>query len=110
MRSYKYALVALISAMVASKVTSFTGSSNSLCVSSRPRAFFRPAKFCSSRTVASASADDDAVVDVEIERATGDIKLDEETKNAIGNLVADDEWTGVTMELSELVKKAVIGA
>jgi hypothetical protein len=31
-----------------------------------------------------------------------------EQKEAVGNLVADDEWAGVTMELGELVKKAVI--
>jgi hypothetical protein len=33
---------------------------------------------------------------------------EEEKKEAVGNLVADDEWAGVTMELSELVRKAVV--
>ena len=32
----------------------------------------------------------------------------EEQKEIVGNLVADDEWAGVTMELSELVQRAVV--
>jgi hypothetical protein len=32
----------------------------------------------------------------------------EEKQKAVGNLVADDEWMGLTMELSELVRVAVI--
>jgi hypothetical protein len=34
--------------------------------------------------------------------------LSEEETEKIGNLVADDEWMGLTMELSELVRVAVI--
>lgn len=33
---------------------------------------------------------------------------DKEKKKAVGNLVADDEWTGLSMELSELVRLAVV--
>lgn len=33
---------------------------------------------------------------------------DEEKKEAVGNLVADDEWLGLSLELSELVRIAVI--
>lgn len=106
---WSYALVALTSGMLSSQqVTSFTGSSGLLISSGPrcPRAFFCPVTR-SIRTAA--SADEDAVADAaEIDRTRVDSKLDEPTKNAIGNLVADDEWTGVTMELSELVKKAVI--
>ena len=31
-----------------------------------------------------------------------------EKKKAVGNLVADDEWNGLTMELSDLVRLAVV--
>lgn len=30
-----------------------------------------------------------------------------EKREAVGNLVADDEWAGVTMELSQLIKKSI---
>ena len=33
---------------------------------------------------------------------------EEEKKEAVGNLVADDEWNGLTMELSELVRMAIV--
>ena len=33
---------------------------------------------------------------------------DEEKKQAVGNLVADDEWMGLGMELSEAIRMAVI--
>jgi len=29
-------------------------------------------------------------------------------KEAVGNLVADDEWTGITMELTEVVRTAIL--
>ena len=32
----------------------------------------------------------------------------EEQKEKIGNLVADDEWLGLGMEISELVRTAII--
>lgn len=35
-------------------------------------------------------------------------KLSEEEVAKVGNLVADDEWMGLGMELSELVRVAVI--
>jgi hypothetical protein len=56
--------------------------------------------------------EDDTIVDAEIINdesniVTVPITL-EAKKEAIGNLVADDEWAGVTMELGELVKTAVL--
>jgi hypothetical protein len=33
---------------------------------------------------------------------------EQEKQNAVGNLVADDEWLGLSMELSELVRVAVV--
>jgi hypothetical protein len=41
--------------------------------------------------------DDGAVIDAEIT----------ERKEIVGNLVADDEWAGVTMELSQLIRKSI---
>lgn len=32
----------------------------------------------------------------------------EEQKEKIGNLVADDEWMGLSMEITELVRTAII--
>ena len=39
-----------------------------------------------------------------------DVKLEseEEKKEAVGNLVADDEWNGLSMELSEIVRVAIV--
>jgi len=48
------------------------------------------------------SPDADLVVSVD------DTFSEEEKKEAVGNLVADDEWAGLSMELGEIVKKAVV--
>lgn len=58
-----------------------------------------------------ASSDDENVMDAEIVTESSSIVVPgtiQEQKEAIGNLVADDEWAGVTMELGELIKRAVI--
>jgi hypothetical protein len=58
-----------------------------------------------------ASSDDENVVDAEVVTESSSMVVPgtlEEQKQAIGNLVADDEWAGVTMELGELIKRAVI--
>ena len=44
----------------------------------------------------------------EIEEMISKSKLSPEEVNQVGNLVADDEWMGLGMELSELVRVAVI--
>ena len=44
----------------------------------------------------------------EIEEMISKSKLSPEQVNQVGNLVADDEWMGLGMELSELVRVAVI--
>ena len=47
--------------------------------------------------------------DAEGATTTTDVVIDVEAKKeAIGNLVEDDEWAGLSMELGEIVKKAVI--
>jgi len=56
------------------------------------------------RTIASLSASPD----LSDEDKEGAIELSEEAKKeAVGNLVEDDEWAGLTMELGDIVKKAV---
>jgi hypothetical protein len=62
---------------------------------------------------ASADTDDSDATIVDAEIVNDAISLDDPItllgkKDMIGNLVADDEWAGVTMELGELVKKAVL--
>jgi uncharacterized protein YdeI (BOF family) len=37
-----------------------------------------------------------------------EFSTEEEKKEAVGNLVADDEWMGLTMELSELIRVSII--
>jgi hypothetical protein len=57
------------------------------------------------------SSDDENVVDAEFVTESSSMVVPDtiqEQKQEIGNLVADDEWAGVTMELGELVKRAVI--
>ena len=51
-----------------------------------------------------AAADDTELVDAELI----DFASEEEKKEAVGNLVADDEWMGLTMELTELIRLSVI--
>lgn len=46
--------------------------------------------------------------DEEVEAALSNTKLSPEEVSKVGNLVADDEWMGLGMELSELVRVAVI--
>lgn len=47
------------------------------------------------------STEDPGAVDI-------DSLSEEQKKEAVGNLVADDEWQGITMELTELVRVAII--
>jgi hypothetical protein len=51
-----------------------------------------------------AAVDDTELVDAELI----DFASEEEKKEAVGNLVADDEWMGLTMELTELIRLSVI--
>ena len=37
-----------------------------------------------------------------------EFKSEADKKEAVGNLVADDEWAGLSMELSEVVRVAVL--
>jgi hypothetical protein len=65
-----------------------------------------------------ASADDaneaaeDALVEAEDALAEADAALQimsaEEREEKVGNLVADDEWMGLSMELTELVRTSII--
>ena len=48
----------------------------------------------------------DAILKEKSEEATAITKEEKEEK--IGNLVADDEWNGLTMELSEIIRCAVV--
>ena len=54
----------------------------------------------------SGSEDDDIVVDADIVNMK--FTSDDEKKQAVGNLVQDDEWNGLGMELSETIRMAVI--
>jgi len=47
---------------------------------------------------------DNEVIDAEPD----DDATNEEKKEAVGNLVADDEWNGLGMELSELIRLAIV--
>ena len=56
--------------------------------------------------MAGGDADDDAIVDAEIVNMK--FETEEEKKEAVGNLVQDDEWNGLGMELSETIRIAVV--
>jgi hypothetical protein len=49
-----------------------------------------------------------------VQRAEGNnqegapIELSDEEKKAVGNLVADEEWAGLSMELADVVRTAVV--
>ena len=58
-----------------------------------------PLRSTSRPSIALCSVDDELGIEFESE---------EQKKEAVGNLVADDEWNGLTMELSELVRTAVV--
>jgi hypothetical protein len=51
-----------------------------------------------------AEVDDTELVDAEL----FEFASEEEKKEAVGNLVADDEWMGLTMELTELIRISLI--
>lgn len=57
---------------------------------------------CRSRIVSLGSSESDG------EEPTENSKLTAEELTQVGNLVADDEWMGLSMELSEMVRVAVI--
>jgi hypothetical protein len=64
--------------------------------------------FSGSRLQLSSSGDDlDADSDTAMEKLAVP-KTEKEKADAVGNLVANDEWEGLTMELSELIRTAVI--
>lgn len=42
--------------------------------------------------------------DEDIDQVT--FETEEDKREAVGNLVADDEWDGLTMELADLVRKS----
>ena len=48
----------------------------------------------------------DEPVDVDVDKI--EFESEEAKKEAVGNLVADDEWAGLSMELSEVVRIAVL--
>jgi len=47
-------------------------------------------------------------IDAVIESKVVQFESEEQKKEAVGNLVADDEWAGISMELAEIVRLAVI--
>jgi len=55
---------------------------------------------------ATSDEQDDANAVVEAEQL--EFKDEEEKKEAVGNLLADDEWNGLSMELGELIRVAVV--
>lgn len=60
----------------------------------------RPALIGSKTACSSSSSDDDD--------ATIEFETEEEKKEAVGNLVADDEWLGLSMELGDVIRTAVV--
>lgn len=63
----------------------------------------------SKTTVFLAASDDDDDSKTLTDAANSiEFKSEEEKKEAVGNLVADDEWAGLSMELSEVVRIAVL--
>merc|ERR1712176_602288 len=55
------------------------------------------------------------IINKEEEQSNKEIETEQKTKEeeeeeleAVGNLVADDEWMGITIELSEVIRKAVV--
>ena len=44
----------------------------------------------------------------DLDLASLSFESDDDKKEAVGNLVADDEWMGLSMELGELVRLAVV--
>jgi hypothetical protein len=54
-----------------------------------------------------ASSDSETVVD-DSQFSVIPFETEEEQAVAVGNLVADDEWAGLSMELSDIIRKAVV--
>jgi hypothetical protein len=87
-------------------------------LSSHPRTSFKaqvfsrgmpPPPFPSSRfTKLFTSIDDAQDVKNDSRSASSSPQSEEEKAKAVGNLIENDEWLGLTLELSELVRTAVI--
>lgn len=78
--------------------TSCQGRSAAAFVSSQQRSHFAPLYLSSESEKAESE-----IVEAEFQSLT-----EEEKKEAVGNLVADDEWNGLAMELSDIIRLAVI--
>ena len=74
------------------------GRSAAAFVSSQQRSHFAPLYLSSESEKA-----ESAIVEAEFQSLT-----EEKKKEAVGNLVADDEWNGLAMELSDIVRLAVV--
>jgi hypothetical protein len=112
-------LIALIGLVSVENAHSFAGINAPLCQNQRQclaqRLTFLTA---TPEDSASGSSSDAEPVPTEPESSESDAPLvdaemvefstEEEKKEAVGNLVADDEWMGLTMELSELIRVSVI--
>jgi hypothetical protein len=55
----------------------------------------------------SSSSDDDKDVIIDVTGTVAEPITKEEKDSAVGNLVVNDEWEGLTMELSDLIQTAV---
>ena len=75
---------------------------SSRCVEYLPTVETRPSTQ-STTSIFSSSNDNSEAIEVSAELVT-----EEEKAEAVGNLVANDEWEGLTMELSELIRTAVV--
>ena len=94
--------LAVFAALSHSHVNAFTVSSN---IKSRTVASLRPFEHTSIET---RLFDTVGPNDEEIESMMEKTKLTDEEIENVGNLVTDDEWMGLGMELSEIVRCAVL--
>ena len=65
------------------------------------------AVYSSSSSSSSSSDDDDKDAIIDVTGTLAEPTTKEEKDSAVGNLVVNDEWEGLTMELSDLIQTAV---
>jgi uncharacterized protein YdeI (BOF family) len=108
---FTVALIALLSSVSVDHTLSFGGITAPPCRNQRS-CLAKPVTFLSS-TPEGGDADPVPAEPVSSETVSSDAEViefasEEAKKEAVGNLVEEDEWTGLTMELSEVIRLSVI--
>jgi hypothetical protein len=107
----RFSTIAVLLALFLAEANSFVVMGPGSIISRQPLHSTTTTTTTTSRLYLSAAQgekEDEQEAVVEAMNAEFEALNDQEKMEAVGNLVADDEWQGLSMELSELVRVAVV--